>query len=156
MACAISCMISAVFLIGMVYFYYITDKTQIVQNYKATLSKENLAIFEKINHERMKQSYEGYALGVFLSILLLFYNIKFTRNKMRPSTMVCLVVATSFVTNYFYYTLSPKKDWMLSHVKTPEETAAWLHMYKGMKYNYHMGLALGIVAVGVMAFAFRC
>jgi hypothetical protein len=156
MACAISCMISAVFLIGMVYFYYITDKTQIVQNYKATLSKENLAIFEKINHERMKQSYEGYALGVFLSILLLFYNIKFTRNKMRPSTMVCLVVATSFVTNYFYYTLSPKKDWMLSHVKTPEETAAWLQMYKGMKYNYHMGLALGIVAVGVMAFAFRC
>lgn len=156
MACAISCMISAIFLIGMVYFYYMTDKTQLVQQYKASLSKENLAIFEKIAHERLKISYEGYALGVFFSILLLFYNIKFTRNKMRPSTMVCLVVATAFVTNYFYYVLSPKKDWMLSHVKTQEESVAWLHMYKGMQYNYHMGLVLGIVAVGVMAFAFRC
>ncbi len=155
MACAVSCMISAIFLIGMVYFYYMTDKTQIVQRYKATLSKDNLVLFEKINHQRMKLSYEGYALGVFLSILILFYNIKFTKNKMTPATMVCLVVATSFVTNYFYYILSPKKDMMLAHVKTPEETAAWLQMYRGMQFNYHMGLALGIVAVGVMAFAFR-
>ncbi len=155
MACAVSCMISAIFLIGMIYFYYMTDKTQIVQKYKATLSKENLILFEKINNQRMKLSYEGYALGLFLSILLLFYNIKFTRNKMKPATMVCLVVATSFVTNYFYYVLSPKKDMMLAHLKTPQENAAWVEMYKGMQFNYHMGLALGIVAVGVMAFAFR-
>jgi hypothetical protein len=25
-----------------------------------------------------------------------------------------------------------------------------------MYYNYHMGIALGIVAVGILAFAFRC
>lgn len=156
MVCSVSCMISAVFLIGMIYFYYMTDKSQIAQKYKATLSKDNLAIFEKINKERMKISYEGYALGVFLSVLLLFYNIKFSRNRLKTTSMVCLVVATAFITNYFYYVLYPKKDWMLSHLKTPEETAAWLQMYKGMQYNYHAGLALGIVAVGFLGFAFRC
>jgi hypothetical protein len=149
-------MISAVFLIGMIYFYYMTDKSQIAQKYKATLSKDNLVFFEQINKDRMKISYEGYALGVLLSILVIFYNIKFTRNKLRASSMVCLVVSIAFITNYFYYVLYPKKDWMLSHLKTPEETAAWLEMYKSMQYNYHMGLALGIVAVGFLGFAFRC
>lgn len=156
MACAVSCMISAVFVIGMIYFYYMTDKSQVAQKYKATLSKDNLVIFEQINHERMKISYEGYVLGVVLSILILFYNIKFTRNKLRAGPMVCIVIATAFVTNYFYYVLYPKKDWMLSHLKTQEETKAWLDMYKSMQYNYHAGLALGIVAVGFMGFAFRC
>lgn len=156
MACAVSCMISAIFLIGMVYFYYMTDKTQIAQKYQATLSKENLAIFKKISQERMKLSYEGYALGVFLSILLIFYNIKFTNHKLRATTMVCMVVATAFVTNYFYYVLAPKRDWMLSHLKTPQEAAAWLEMYKSFQFNYHLGLALGIVAVGFLGFAFRC
>jgi hypothetical protein len=52
--------------------------------------------------------------------------------------------------------LSPKSDWMLNHVNSPEQTKAWLQMYRAMSYNYHMGLALGILAVGVFAFAFRC
>jgi hypothetical protein len=36
------------------------------------------------------------------------------------------------------------------------EVKAWLQMYRGMQYNYHMGMALGIIAVGVLAYAFRC
>jgi hypothetical protein len=45
---------------------------------------------------------------------------------------------------------------MLNHVKDEEQVKAWLIMYKEMQYNYHMGLVLGIIAVGVFAFAFRC
>jgi hypothetical protein len=29
-------------------------------------------------------------------------------------------------------------------------------MYKGMQYHYHVGLVVGLVAVGTFAFAFRC
>jgi hypothetical protein len=29
-------------------------------------------------------------------------------------------------------------------------------MYREMQYNYHMGLVLGIIAVGILGFAFRC
>ena len=37
MACTISCMISAIFIIGMIYFYNITDKSKIVKHYKEKL-----------------------------------------------------------------------------------------------------------------------
>jgi hypothetical protein len=74
---------------------------------------------------------------------------------MSASGMVCLVIATAFLTNYFYYVLSPKTDFMLNHIDDQEQAKNWLRMYREMSFNYHSGLALGIVAVGVLAFAFR-
>jgi hypothetical protein len=52
--------------------------------------------------------------------------------------------------------LSPKSDWILNHMNTKEEIKAWLLMYREMQFNYHMGLVLGIIGVGILAFAFRC
>ena len=76
--------------------------------------------------------------------------------KLSNTSVVCVVIATSFLTNYFYYTLSPKTDWMLNHMNSQEEVRSWLQMYREMQYNYHMGIVLGIIAVGVLAYAFRC
>ena len=45
---------------------------------------------------------------------------------------------------------------MLNHIKDPEQVKAWLQMYREMSFNYHSGLVLGIIAVGILAFAFRC
>ena len=156
MACAISCMISAVFIIGMIYFYNITDKSIIVKHYKEKLSSDLQKRYDKISKERMSISIQGYILGVILSLFIIFYNLKIKGTKMSNFTLVCTVVATAFVTNYFYYILHPKSDWMLNHTGNQEEVKAWLQMYREMSYNYHMGLVLGIVAVGVLAFAFRC
>jgi len=156
MACAISCMISAIFVIGMIYFYNLTDKSAIVKHYKSSLSSDLQRRYEKITQERANISYQGYALGVILSLGIIFYNIRFKRSSMNTSGLVCTVVATAFVTNYFYYMLSPKSDWMLDHMSNKEEVKAWLLMYREMQFNYHMGLVLGIIAVGIFAFAFRC
>ena len=52
--------------------------------------------------------------------------------------------------------LSPKSNWMLSHMNNQEEVKLWLSMYKEMQFNYHMGLVFGMIAVGMLAFAFRC
>jgi uncharacterized protein YacL len=156
MACSISCIISAVFIIGMIYFYNITDKSEIVKHYKEKLSSDLQKRYEKIAKERMAISYYGYGLGLILSLFIIFYNLKIKGTKMTTFTLVCTVMATSFLTNYFYYMLSPKSDWMLNHISNQQEVRAWLQMYREMSYNYHMGLALGIVAVGILAFAFRC
>ena len=156
MACAISCMISAVFIIGMIYFYNLTDKSTIVKHYKSSLSSDLQKRYEKITKERTNISYQGYALGVILSLGIIFYNLKIKRSRMNTTALVCTVVATAFVTNYFYYMLSPKSDWMLNHMSNQQEIKSWLLMYREMQYNYHMGLVLGIVAVGILAFAFRC
>ena len=156
MACAISCIISAIFVIGMFYFYNITGKSEIVKHYKATLSSDLQKRYDKISEERLMISYQGYALGVILSLGIIFYNLKIKGQRLNTFSLVCIVMATCFVTNYFYYMLSPKSDWMLNHVSNQQQTRAWLIMYREMSFNYHLGLFFGIIAVGVLAFAFRC
>jgi len=149
-------MLSAVFVIGMIYFYNMTDKSKIVKHYKEQLPTDLQKRYEKISEERRTISYYGYILGFLLSLFIIFYNVKIKGIKLNTFSLVCIVMSTSFLTNYFYYMLSPKSDWMLNHIHNPEQAKAWLQMYREMSFNYHAGLALGIVAVGIMAFAFRC
>jgi len=156
MACVISCAISTIFIIGMIYFYNMTNKSKIVKHYKDFLPTDLKIRYEKISEERMRISIYGYLLGFILSLFIIFYNFRIKKVKMNNISLVCTVVATCFLTNYFYYILYPKSDWMLNHINSPEQVKAWLQMYREMSYNYHMGLVLGIVGVGILAFAFRC
>ena len=156
MPCTISCMISAVFIIGMIYFYNMTNKSEIVNHYKEKLPSGLQKRYEIISEERKKISIHGYILGLVFSLLIIFYNLKIKGQKLNTISLVCTVMATCFLTNYFYYMLSPKSDWMLNHINNPELVKAWLQMYREMSYNYHAGLALGIIGVGILAFAFRC
>ena len=160
MVCSLSCSISAVFIIGMIYFYNSANKTTTVKQYRQQLSPQQKAVYDKISAERLKISLQGYGLGFLLSLFIIYYNYQKT-HKLRSTSMVCIVLATSFLTNYFYYILSPKTDWMLNHVEGPEaqaqqQTQAWLQMYRTMQFYYHAGLVLGILGVGILAFAFRC
>ena len=150
MPCRISCAISCIFIIGMIYFYNATDKSEIVKQYKATLPADLQKKYEEITAERRNISYQGYGLGL-LSFVILYH-----RRKMNTISLVCTVMATCFLTNYFYYMLSPKSDWMLKHVTDKDQVHAWLLMYRAMSYNYHLGIVFGIIAVGMFAFAFRC
>jgi len=154
MVCTISCSISLVFIIGMIYFYNMTDKSHIVQHYKEQLPSDLKKRYDKISSERRRISLYGYALGFILSLFIIFYNLRIKKVKMGRLSLVCTVMATCFLTNYFYYILYPKSDWMLNHTNSSDQVKAWLQMYRGMYYNYHMGLLLGIIAVGILAFAF--
>jgi uncharacterized protein YacL len=147
-------MISTFFIIGMIYFYSMTYNNAVVTKYKSSLSSDLQKKYDAISKERMMISYQGYILGLCLSLVIIFYNLQIKGVKNFP--LVCTVMATCFLTNYFYYILSPKSDWMLNHMGNQKETSAWLEMYREMSFNYHAGLAFGIVAVGILAFAFRC
>jgi uncharacterized protein YacL len=158
MVCSISCSLSAIFIIGMIYFYNATDKSEIVKNYKSKLSPVLREKYDKIMKERMIISYKGYTLGFILSLIIILYNrYKTTKNqRLDIFSIACIVISTSFITNYFYYILSPKSDMILNYLKNKEDIDNWHKVYRKMQYNYHMGIALGILAVGIMAFAFRC
>ena len=150
MACSISCAISGIFILGMIYFYNATDKSDIVKHYKATLPVDLQQTYETITAERRSISYHGYMLGLLFSMVILY-----TSRKIHNFSLVCTVMATCFLTNYFYYMLSPKSDWMLNHTTHQDQVHAWLIMYRHMSYHYHLGIVLGILAVGTLAFAFR-
>jgi len=159
MPCFPTCMLAVALLIAMIYFQNSSLKSKIVQEYKKQLPSNLQNLYEKIATERMRLNYYGYTLGLILSFIIIFYNYTFQRNKQNKLTttsLVCLVIVVSFFTNYFYYILSPKSTYMLDHINSPEQTKAWLTMYREMQYNYHFGIVVGIIAVGVLAFAFRC
>ena len=154
MVCSITCTISAIFIIGMIYFYNASYKSKAGDVYKNQLNQRQQVAYDRIVKERLGISMKGYALGAIISLFIILLNY---RNKtMKPSATVCLVLTVCFITNYFYYILSPKSDWMLNHIESKEQTQAWLTMYRTCSYNYHAGLVLGIVGMGVFAFAFRC
>ncbi len=152
MPCLISCSVSLVFIIAMVYMTYSTY--DISNQYESQLSPELTEIYRKIVGERSRIYSQGFLLGIILSLLFLFYQVKFRKTKMSKLAMVCTVLSISFVVNYLYYTISPKSDYMLNHIKDEKQAKAWLEMYRQMKKNYHIGFLLGLVAVAFMGFAF--
>jgi hypothetical protein len=146
MVCAISCAVAVVFIIATVYCCVFSGKRAVVQEFVSKLSPDNRQRYARITAERQRIYFTGLVLGFILSMLLLVTARKYFIVGSRGG-LLCMVAAVTFSVNYFYYTLSPKSDWMVLHLKSGEETAAWLHVYRTMQYNYHVGLVLGILAV---------
>lgn len=156
MPCSATCLMATALIIAMIYFQNATMKSKIVQEYKKQLPSNLEKLYEKISVERLRLNYYGYTLGLIISLIIIIYNYTSKRNKLTNTNLICLVIVVSFFTNYFYYILSPKTTYMLEHINSPEQTKAWLAMYREMQYNYHFGMVIGIIGVGVLAFGFRC
>ena len=155
MPCYVSCALATIFVIASIFMTNMTQKNKTIQIYQSQLPSNLQNIYKKITDERQRIYYCGYALGLILSIIIIVYKNQ-KRIPMTNATMVCTVITISFITNYFYYSLSPKSTYMLDHINSPEQTKAWLTMYKTMQYYWHAGLVLGIVATMFLALAFRC
>jgi hypothetical protein len=140
----------------MIYFHNATTNNKTIINYKKQLPKELSELYDKIRNERLRINYFGYSLGFMLSLLIILYNYSLKRNKLTNTSLICLVIVVTFFTNYFYYILSPKSTYMLDNINSPEQTRAWLQMYREMQYQYHFGMVIGIIAVVMLALAFRC
>ena len=153
--CYVSCSISVVFLIAMVYMTFLTAKNKTIQNYRDSLPISLINTYDEIVLERTKIYYTGYGLGLCLAVVIILYNNYILKERLTPSNLVCIVIASSFLVNYFYYILTPKTKWMLDVITEPNDVKAWLEMYRNMNLYYHSGLGLGLVAVGVFGYAFR-
>ena len=156
MACRITCAISLVFIVGMIYMTNAMSYNDTMQKYEKQLPEKLQKIYKQIVTERRQIYYTGYVLGFILAVLFILYNNIILNKSLSTISMVCVSTASAFLVNYFYYILTPKTTHMLEHADTPEQTKAWLKMYRTMQYHYHMGLFIGLIAVGVFAYAFRC
>lgn len=151
MPCTKCCLLSGVFLFSMIYML---NATTITNNYEKQLPTELLPLYKSIVKERTQIYFTGYFLGFILSVLFILYNIYVKKEKYNALALVCIIITISFLTNYFFYILSPKKNWMLDNIKSQEQIKAWMKMYKGMQITYHTGLVLGIISMGFLAYAF--
>jgi uncharacterized BrkB/YihY/UPF0761 family membrane protein len=157
MVCTITCALAIMFLVATIYLNITAGKKETISKYKKNLTPELKKVYNKIVKERINISTQGYLAGFIISLIVIITN--YNQNidkKLSTISIVCIVLGITFTVQYFYYSLYPKTDWMLNHIKDPKQTKAWLNMYKEMKNDYHTGLLLGLVAVAVTAIAFRC
>jgi small-conductance mechanosensitive channel len=156
MPCRVTCMISSVFIIGMIYMTNSMTTSGTVNKYESQLPEHLVEIYNKIVEERTQIYYTGFILGLVLSVLFFVVNKQIFKIHMSNTSFVCFTIMISFLSNYFYYILTPKQNYMLDHIDNLEQSKAWLEMYKSMQFSYHFGLFLGLLGVGTFAYAFRC
>jgi hypothetical protein len=161
--CAYSCGIAATLIAGMAYCTYMGNRSKLVQNYMRTLTPDQQQTYAKIVAERRGIYLRGFGWGLLLSALMLGIHHQYLT--MSRAVLLCNVAAITLATNYFYYILSPKSDWMMLHFNKANEDAAnedaanedaanWLRVYRGMQVNYHVGLVLGITGTVLLSNAF--
>jgi hypothetical protein len=151
--CTISCAISSIFIIGMIYMTLSIDKTDVSKKFMDTLDNAQQEKYRSLVRERLQIYYGGYILGFILSMGVIFMNM-YNKKKMTPLSMMCLTGAISFLTTYFYYILSPKSDYIVKYLFKKDQREAWLNVYRTMQFHYHGGLALGLLAVIGFSYAF--
>jgi hypothetical protein len=155
----------------MAYCTYMGNRTKLVQDYMRTLTPDQQQTYAKIVAERRGIYLRGFGWGLLLSALLLGIHHQYLT--MSRTGLLCNVAAITLATNYFYYILSPKSDWMVLHFKNDNndnnnnnhnannhntnnhsDAANWLRVYRGMQVNYHVGLILGIAGTVLLSNAF--
>ena len=142
MVCYTSCGVGAVFLIANIYLMLSVDKRSLGTNLARTLTPNQQARYVKIEDERRNIYFKGLILGIVLSVLAVWYY------KLKSTKATCSVVAITLVTNFLFYILHPKSDWMVLHLDSQRSREAWLHIYRTMQREYHIGFVIGIIAVG--------
>jgi len=150
MKCFINCTVGLVFLIANLYCMFSVDKSDKKDKFFKTLNLELQNKYTKIVEERRKIYYQGFILGILLSFLMVLIGSTFKKN-LSNQTVVCTVLTVTLVTNYLYYILAPKSDWIILYLDSMKEREGWLDIYRTMQVKYHTGLLLGLIAV--MAFA---
>lgn len=160
--CRPSCFIALMFILGNVVFTFLMNRHHVVASYKSSLDSTQKKVFDKIVDERRKLAMQGYGLGLGLAILGLIAMAYLKKSKTKTSfisyalSRICLVVATTFVVQYFYYMLMPKSNWMLDYLTSEAQKKAWLNVYRTYQYNYHLGMVIGLIGAGVLAYAVKC
>jgi hypothetical protein len=157
MVCYGSCMFASVFLIANIYTMFSCSNDNHKQEFKNTLTQEQQVLYEKLIQERKKIYYGGFLLGIVLSFIAVYFGNKllFSRNS-KSSTLpkICMIASITFVTNYLFYILYPKTDYMLLHLNDKTQIQGWLNIYKKMQFKFHLGFILGIVAVIIYSYGF--
>ena len=146
MVCVMNCSIAIMFLTATIYLKLTTSRSKQVDALKNVMNKTQSQHYEKIVKERRDISMKGYLLGLVLAFTVLFITKGSKSIKISSTASVCLVGAITLATNYFYYILHPKSDYMILHLEEENQRLLWLSVYRNMQFKYHIGLLLGIVA----------
>ena len=141
MVCITNCALGFALVGGTIATALVSKQDPVFKKYHSTLDPEQKDALERIANERLNLYIQGTLLGLLLVGVMTFFGTW----KISPFTNGCTFVAIVLLTQYFYYILMPKRDWMLKHLKTSVQNEGWLSVYRHMSVRWHMGLLVGLV-----------
>ena len=155
--CYLPCQLSLIFAISNLFFTVvivlaslkIIPITNTPQFHKLVnlLDRDQKNRYDKIKNERKNLAAQGYTLGLIISAIICYY-CSISKNKdLNKMSYLCIAISVTYITNYFYYLLMPKSDWMVIHLKTVEQRKEWLNIYKIMDWFNNMGFLVGLISV---------
>ena len=155
MVCRISCITYSIAAIGLLcaslFTMNVSDKQhKTLQN---MLSPEIAEKYERITKERRNLYLQGLLLGMLLSYVIVKFVLQSMMKESNRFYNVSIFVTITLLTSIFYYSLMPKSDYMLNHLKTVEENKAWLDIYKTMKNRYMLSFLIGSLSAIPLAYS---
>ena len=138
MACFNYCALGAALLGSSILAMMSSKKSKNFVNFRKLLNQRQLEIYEMVTKERLSIYIQGLILGVLLAVLITF------NSSLKGTSKLCVFVVIALGVNYMFYSLHPKSTYMLLHLNSQQQNAAWLNIYKEMKLRSKLGLLLGL------------
>ena len=120
-----------------------------VNRLRDIVSGEAADAYDKISKERVTLYIVGLLIGFLLAYSAVFYS-RLSNRFHRGTTFIAIMLFTGVS----FYTVYPKSDYMLNHIKSEKEAKAWMEVYKTMKMRYISGFIIGAFAAFPLANAF--
>jgi uncharacterized protein YacL len=145
------CAVAFVF-IGASIFTMLTCKTcSPFIDYEKSLDVEQLEVYKQVVLERQKIYLHGLCLGAILAFCYLY----FTGQSINPLTNSCIFVAIALFTQYCYYMLYPKSEYMVTLMKNKDQLQKWQNVNKHMQYRYHLGMVFGVIGYFLLSYGLQ-
>jgi hypothetical protein len=105
-----------------------------------SLTFQQKYIYQNIKKERLKISLQAFVAGLIMGSIMYILNAE---DKVNRVGLGCIFLATAFTTQCFWYTIAPKRDWM---VRAPKrQTYAWKKVYRRHQHRYCTSLVVGMI-----------
>jgi uncharacterized protein YacL len=144
--CDLWCLMASALFGSMIYIMLNPRKSEIINDFQSSLTKEQNQVYVEIVNERMKIYLIGLVVGLVLGFLYLQFNTSKTVS--RTCVFTVLVLFTSNV----LYLIAPKSKYMVTYLNTETQRNAWLKVYKEMQYRQVIGTLLGVIAYVLLSY----
>jgi len=144
--CDLWCLMASALFGSMIYIMLNPRKSEIINEFQSSLTKEQNQVYAEIVNERMKIYLIGLVVGLVLGFLYLQFNTSKTVS--RTCVFTVLVLFTSNV----LYLIAPKSKYMVTYLNTETQRNSWLKVYKEMQYRQVIGTLLGIIAYVLLSY----
>lgn len=139
-SCDLACLIATGMFGGKLYLVVNYNKKELLDKFTNTLDDNQKKRYKNIMKERLNIYLQGMLLGLVFGFLYL--QVVSEKELVRACMFAVIVLGT----NYFYYILKPKSDYMVKHLQNQKQRLAWLDIYKEMQFRCKMGFVIGAVA----------